>query len=465
MDHPVVLTIPDSINRTLNRLNPVIGPIYLVGGTLRDCLLNRPFSPETDLLTPMALAQCKRRLREAGFDNVKTGKNNKNILLLPVKSGDAIATLKISTLRHRVGQKPSVEEDLLHRDITVNAMAYQWPHGPLIDPYGGKRDLDQKIARLVNGAATLEGDPLRALRFFRLVLKLGATPIPDHLTMAESASPARLSPEKVRAELDRLFSLPLDSETDHQLFRRLFVSRLGSELLPELAKLKGLDGGPNHAETVWDHAIDAALAMSSPQEEREVQLLDLRWAALILNLGKKECCVTEKDGRNASFPQYIQASVKAGRSLLDRLRFSNRRRNKILAIIQNYHMAMPPTDRVLKRLIKQGMPVVGALRLIGAGFAANRSLTPEQHALQEQRVQKGLERALHLRFAESNLSIADLALSGGEIHDLVRLRPGPWMSQLQRDLIAWVQENPARNRPDPLKDRVRRWVAEHPDFD
>ena len=165
------LSFPPAIHVLLDDLHHLIGPLFLVGGTVRKMLQNKGFSSEFNVLVQRPLSECQKRLVEGGHHSVTMGTKH-NSLLLPLKGGKKSGAIEISTVRHRPDHPPTIEEDLLHRDLTVNAMAFAWPEGPLIDPFHGQEDLTEGRIRFVRGVATLEEDPLRALRFFRFAFQL-----------------------------------------------------------------------------------------------------------------------------------------------------------------------------------------------------------------------------------------------------------------------------------------------------
>ncbi|MBF0416604.1 MAG: hypothetical protein HQL79_12650 [Magnetococcales bacterium] len=146
---------PPFIANLLDQLNQLIGPIHVVGSAVRNVLQGCPLSNDLNILTQQPLEQCLNALRAAGHDAVGGGIGDKSVFV-PLKGWEKPKTIEISKYRHRPAQTPTIEEDLLHRDITVNAMAYPWPDGPLIDPFHGHKDLALGRIHLINGDETLQ---------------------------------------------------------------------------------------------------------------------------------------------------------------------------------------------------------------------------------------------------------------------------------------------------------------------
>ena len=143
--------------------------IYLVGGAIRDRLLNYPVT-ERDWVV---VGGTEKQLLELGYTPV--GKDFPVFLHPNSKEEYALARLERKTGQGHKGfecdasQSVTLEDDLLRRDLTINAIA-ESSTGELIDPYGGRKDLDNCILRHVSTA--FEEDPLRILRLARFKAKL-----------------------------------------------------------------------------------------------------------------------------------------------------------------------------------------------------------------------------------------------------------------------------------------------------
>lgn len=188
--------------------------LYLVGGSVRDALLNR-LSPDLDFTTnarPEQVQQILRRWADAVWD---TG-----IAFGTVGVGKGNHRLEITTFRadryDQVSRKPQVryadrlEDDLVRRDFTVNAMAVRITPtgaGEFLDPLGGLAALRAGVLDTPAPPPVSFGDdPLRMLRAARFVSQLGFTVAPRvRAAIEEMASQlARVTPERVAAELDKL---------------------------------------------------------------------------------------------------------------------------------------------------------------------------------------------------------------------------------------------------------------------
>ncbi len=178
---------------------------YLVGGSVRDRLLNRQASYlDLDFVLPanaVETAAAIARTTHAGF------------VLLDEARQIARVVFDQATVDFAQQQGDSLEADLSRRDFTINAIAYQPHHQQLIDPLGGKADIASKTIRMVS-YQNLAADPLRLMRAYRQAAQLGFDLAADTQMAVDELAPhlRQVSMERVRSELDGLLSAPLASQ-------------------------------------------------------------------------------------------------------------------------------------------------------------------------------------------------------------------------------------------------------------
>ncbi|MEG3639097.1 hypothetical protein [Magnetococcus sp. PR-3] len=451
------------VQNLLDDLHWIVGPIYMVGGGLRDSLRHRFTAHELDLVVLKPLDQCRELLQKAGYHAVVQGQRP-NTLILPLKRQEPPNNINIACCCGGVKADRGIEEDLRHRDITVNAMAYTWPDGPVIDPFNGVKDLEEDRIRLVDGEATVREDPLRALRFFRFIIQLVGEPDPEDLNAAARTTLYQVQPELLRGETDRILSLPLrDKRSQHYIFE-LFKTPLGKDLLPEFSPLKAFPEIPGSKETVWENALNTMLLLSPPQGGEEISLLDLRWAALLHQLGKPAAARWDEHGLVSGYGIHRDHSVRRSAKVLQRLAFTKRRQRRILTMIQYMEMPFPPGERMLRRMINQNVPIEGVFRLLRAKAEATHSTVQSDTQIHDT-FQHLMRRCKQLRERLNAPAPEELNLTGGDLIDMVRAEPGPWINQLQNHLVLWIQKDPRRNQPERLSEEVQNWVVNHPNLD
>ena len=303
--------------------------IFLVGGAVRDKLLKIDVYDQ-DWVVVGASPQL---LLEQGF--VAVGKDFPVFLHPKTKQEHALARTERKTGSGYKGfdcyfaPDVTLEEDLIRRDLTINAMAED-KQGRIIDPYGGQKDLNDRVLRHVSGAFT--EDPLRVLRVARFAAKLhhlGFTIAPEsQQLMAQIVEPgelAHLTAERVWQEWHKSLSTQ-----DPQVF--LSVLRDCGALKVILPELDRLFGVPQPEK--WHPEIDTGIhnllvakqaALLSPSTK-------VRFAAQMHDLGKG---VTPKD-EWPSHKMHCHTGLKQIKSLCERIRVPNEYRDLALMVCEQH---------------------------------------------------------------------------------------------------------------------------------
>jgi tRNA nucleotidyltransferase (CCA-adding enzyme) len=259
---------PDIPNRVLvlaKAFRDAGGRAWLVGGWVRDLLLGTPskdFDLEVHGLEPDAVeAILERRGR--------VNKVGRSFGVYKLRIGDQDVDVSIPRKDSKVGPGHKgihaegdphlgIEQALLRRDLTINAIAYDPLDGTFADPYGGRRDLEAKMLRAVDGATFAE-DPLRALRVLQFAARLGFEVDPALAELVRTIPLDSLPPERVWLELEKLLLKARRPSKGLALGRSLGVL---PRVLPEV--------------TIADEAIDRAAEVWRPSIEprgRKVALM------------------------------------------------------------------------------------------------------------------------------------------------------------------------------------------------
>ncbi|ENM5767764.1 multifunctional CCA addition/repair protein [Vibrio mimicus] len=309
--------------------------IYLVGGAVRDQLLQLPVYDRDWVV----VGSSPQAMLAAGFQAV--GKDFPVFLHPKTKEEHALARTERKTGVGYTGfachYAPDVtlEEDLLRRDLTINAMA-QDESGQVIDPYGGQRDLAAKVLRHVSPAFV--EDPLRVLRVARFAAKLahlGFTVAEETMQLmtdiAQSGELGHLTAERVWQEWHKSLS------TNHpEVF--LQVLRDCGALAVVLPELDRLFGVPQPEK--WHPEIDTGIhtLMVTKQAALLSDSLPVRFAAQVHDLGKGVTPPSEWP----SHKLHCHTGLKVIESLCDRIRVPNEFRDLALAVCaqhSNIHRA------------------------------------------------------------------------------------------------------------------------------
>ena len=252
---------------------------YVVGGAVRDELLGLPVQ-DRDYVVVGATPEEMERL---GYKPV--GKDFPVFLHPQTHEEYALARTERKSGRGYKGfavhASPDVtlEDDLRRRDLTINAMA-KAEDGTLIDPYGGKRDLESRILRHVSEA--FAEDPARILRVARFAARFGFSVAPETMAlmrqMVASGETDYLVPERVWQE----FAKGLMEREPERMFEVLEACSLQKKLLPELRERVGLNGSlaVRFARLCWplkEGEVEALCErLKVPSDVRELALLACR---------------------------------------------------------------------------------------------------------------------------------------------------------------------------------------------
>jgi putative nucleotidyltransferase with HDIG domain len=453
---------------------------YLVGGALRDELLGLE-SKDADFLVPGVDTEgLKEALAPHGRveDLIVAGRlvgarlypRDKAIRRL------APAGIEFAPPRKEVSTGPgrhdfeivadaslSVEEDMRRRDFTVNAMAQRLATGEIVDPLGGRRDLERRVLRTVSASSFAE-DPLRVVRALRFVSQLGFDL--DDATLdqmrAEAASVRLVSGERIGGGLaadgmGELSKLLLGSEPARAL-RLARDTGVLVELLPEFKRAIGFDQESRyHALTVDEHTFEVVQAAA----DRKFSLA-VRLAALFHDLGKPYVAWRGTDGRlhyyakpGFSDKSHEQVGCELAQSALSRLRYPNALRARVIRLVRHHMFQLGKGDALRARrfLSKHGDEV--AFELVDHKEADYRGKPGAGGAPPTEDIAKlDRFRAVLRRERRHPHRLADLVVDGNDLIG-IGFNPGPELGHALRELLRDVVDDPSRNTRPALMKRAR----------
>ena len=251
------------------------GPLWLVGGAVRDLLIGRPLH-DVDLALPEGSGAVARLLADRlGGAFVPLGEPHG--MARVVLADPPALQIDLADLR-----APTLAGDLAGRDVTVDALAVDLRAllrgpAPVEDSTGGLADLAARRLRAC-GPTAMADDPVRVLRILRLAHELGFTIEAATESMARSAAPAltAVSPERVRDELTRMLRLPHSAAAIRQADRWSALAVVFPEIEPMRATSQSL---PHHF-SVWEHSVRALEAADAlARDPRPLAPHDARVAA------------------------------------------------------------------------------------------------------------------------------------------------------------------------------------------
>ncbi len=434
---PAASTADNSLEPVLARLAASFAAaghqLYLVGGAVRDRLLEQP-SPDLDLTTDAVPAVVRRLTRDARPDAIyDVGEKFGTIGL--VFAGRRI---EITTFRGeqytRGSRKPQVQygvslaEDLARRDFTINAMARDLRTGELVDPYNGRADLNAELIRAVGvPRERFAEDPLRLLRAARLAAQLGFGIHRETLRAIRAQAPLlqTISRERVADELNKILLSPRPAFG----IRLTVTLGLMRYLIPEVLKLSGVSQRPLHHKDVFEHTL--GVVRNTPPD------LLLRWAALLHDIAKPQT-KSVRDGQ-VHFFGHDEVGARLARRILNDLRFEQgfiRRVSKLIRMhlrVNSY--ASTWTDGAVRRLVREAgdelAPLIALSRADVTSYRAERVRAAAQRADEFER------RCAELEAAE-DIARMSSPLDGHDLMTLFGGGPGRWIQEIKDYLLALV---------------------------
>jgi poly(A) polymerase len=406
--------------------------LYLVGGWVRDMLLQRPeehrfdfdfatdAKPEETLNVLRGWAD-RRYLEGVRFGTVGAKKDGFDIHITTFRK-----EIYPSDDRHpEVTFASEIDIDLSRRDFTVNAMAIKLPDREFIDPFGGLRDLAaRRLDTPLDPEISFGDDPLRMLRAARFVASLELTLAPRVVQAMRRMAPRLgiVSAERIRDEFSRLLLSPRPSPG----LELVVDTGLADHFLPELPALR-LEQDPVHRhKDVLRHTL-AVVDRCEPD-------LVLRLAALLHDIGKPQTRTYTEEGVRFHHHEVVGARLSEQR--LRALRYPNEVINDVVNLVEmhlQFHTyRMGWTDSAVRRYVRRAGPLLDKLNHLTRADCTTQN---PFRAKQLSALQDDLELRIARLAEQENLERIKPLLDGHEIMGHLGLPPGPVVGEAREYLL------------------------------
>ena len=386
----------------LNKLNKY-GKGYIVGGAIRDILLGlKP--KDVDFATNLPYETLKTLFSE--YTPKETGKSF-GVLRIRINDIDyEIAKFRedIYGKEEKVTFVDEIKNDLVRRDFTINAMAYNETEG-IIDLYNGQKDIENKVINFVrNAEERIIEDPLRTLRAFRFMSKLNFSLSKNTIEAIKNQKSLlkNIPEERITIEFSKLL-LGENIKNTLTLMKDTGVLEI---IIPEFKATYDFNqSNPHHNLDLFNHIINVVSRVPAD--------LELRYSALLHDIAKPIVQTFDEKGI-AHYKTHEIVGADMARDILTRMKLPVKLINTVVEIIKK-HMILykDVTDKKFNKLLSE-MGYNNLWRLIEHSIADNSSKNNEVVST-ENDFHERLKRAVE---KQMQVTVSDLAIKGNDLIEL-----------------------------------------------
>ena len=447
------MTISKEVKQIINSLNKEGFEAYIVGGCVRDFLLNKE-PKDWDITTNAKPEEIQRIFPNSFYENnfltvtVRTGSRKPELAEIEITTYRSEA--KYSDKRHpdEVKYAKNLEEDLARRDFTINAIAVELKgqKKTIIDPFLGQKDLKDKVIKTVGNPEERFGeDALRMLRAVRFattlefeIEKKTAEAIKKNSIWLEA-----ISKERVRDEFLKI--VMADNAKDGiELLREMGLLKY---IIPELLENYGVGQNKHHIYDCYTHAVKSLEYTAKKKFNIYVRL-----AALLHDIAKPR--VKAGEGLNSTFYNHEIVGAKITFQILNNLKLSKKDVEKITKLVR-YHLFYYNVDEVGEASVRRLVKNVGT-----------ENIEELLQVRQADRIGSGVPKAepyklRHLKYlidkvSQDPISAKMLKINGNDLIKVLDIKPGPKIGQILDILLGYVLDNPKKNNKEFLEEEAKK---------
>jgi len=455
------INLPPFVREILKKFLKVGHEIYIVGGAVRDLIMGKEVK-DWDFTTNATPEIILSLFTDGFYDNIfgTVGVVNPAEKDLKDKYGKPLV-YEITTFRKEIGYSDkrhpdkvtwgkTIEEDLIRRDFTINAMALK-PTSPLsdsfilIDPHHGQKDIKKKIIRAVgNPQQRFSEDALRMMRAIRIATQLGFSiegktfnAIKKNVDLID-----KISAERVRDELLKLLSYSFASD-GYLLLRN---SGLAEKILPEVEKGFEVQQKSPERHHLFDVGIHSVMSLKFSKSSDPIVNL----AILFHDVGKPVVARKKSDGV-ITFYNHEILGASIAKNIAERLKLSKKDTDKLVTLVRWHQFSVDErqTDKAIRRFIKnvgkenlEDMLKLRTADRLGGG-ATETSWRMELFKQKLIEVQK------------EPFLVTDLKIDGNDIMKTLKIHPGPLVGRLLNQLFEEVVDKKIKNKKEVLLKRLK----------
>lgn len=465
--------IPKYVTRVTETLENSGFEVFLVGGCVRDLIMNREpndWDITTNAKPEEIISLFDKTIYENKFGTVGVciPKLSENVTC---ETTDIVSTsvspeikyyiievtpyrieAKYSDFRHpdEVKFSDKIEDDLMRRDFTINALAYNPNKGQVIDFYNGQKDIKDKIIRAVgNPTDRFNEDALRMIRAIRFSTQLGFALTNETIeAIADNSHLIKnISFERIRDEFIKIIM------SDNPVVGLGLLSKLGllKYIIPELEDGIGCEQKGEHIYDVWEHLLHAL-----GHAGNKGWPLEIRLSALFHDVGKPK--TRRWDGTKAggkgkyTFYGHEVVGARMTKQIMDRLKFSQKTTDLVVKLVRS-HMFFSDTEMISLSAVRRVVVNVGKeniWELMKIRECDRVGMKKKEAPYRLRKYHAMIEEVLH-----DPISVGQLAIDGEYMIKELHVKPSPRMGWILSALLEEVLDNPTKNTKEHLRELVK----------
>jgi tRNA nucleotidyltransferase (CCA-adding enzyme) len=431
--------------------------IYLVGGKVRDVLLQRQSYDYDFVVRNVPAKDLENFLSKEGKVGL-VGKSFGVFKFLPKKYNlDEQIDIALPRTEHSfntggyrdfdIQSDPSLEitKDLERRDFTINALALNLSTGELIDPFKGQKDLADKLIKTVGSPQDrFKEDYTRMLRAIRFSTQLYFKIDPaTYKVITQLASKIKTIPaERITEDLNKILMAD-NAEVGMDI---LYKSNLLKFIIPELVQGVGVSQNRSHIYSVFTHSLKS-IGFAAKRNYS----LNVRLAALFHDIAKP--MVKKGEGYDSTFYNHDIVGAKITGKILKRMKYPNETIDKVTHLVRHHmffysmgEVSDAGIRRLLARLGKENIAEAIQVRICDRLGMGRPKAKPYKLIELEKRLQE-------VQF--DPISSKMLKINGEDIMAILKIKPGPKIGLVLAALLAEVLEDPKLNKATYLKKQIK----------
>ncbi|RJQ36222.1 CCA tRNA nucleotidyltransferase [Candidatus Microgenomates bacterium] len=438
-----MIKLPDEVMKLMDEFKKNNYQIFVVGGAVRDALLKKSVD-NWDFTTNAIPDEIRKLFPDSFYNNIYgTVSIPKDKIIFEITPFRKESNYSDSRHPEKIEWAKTIEEDLSRRDFTINAIAYDGKN--IIDPYGGQKDLENKLIKSVGDPdIRFKEDALRLLRAVRFTSQLGFL-IEDSTRdsiQKNAGLITKISWERIRDEFIKILG------GDHPSEGILFLKNTGllSYILPEVDVCFAIPQKSPKRHHVYDVGTHLVMALKHCPSSDPIT----RFATLIHDIGKAKTFHKDKKTDLITFYNHEVVGKKQTEKIAERFKLSNKQKDKLITLVaeHQYTVSETQTDKAIRRFIRsvtkeylQDMLDLRTGDRIGSG-AKPTSWRNELFKKRLEEVQK------------QPFQIKDLKIDGNDVMKLLKIKPGPQVGSILKKLFDKVSDGKLKNEKQALLDQL-----------